>query len=119
MTHVVDPQGLHQDGLNSLFYNGLKTPIIIAQVMTFSNCKRKKKVNLESVRINVLSLLAGNTVFLVLNWNRNYPGCIYPCIKFNGIAMYWELTILCHFKVIMDGQTVRQTDRRTQTASIQ
>ena len=29
---IVEPQGLHQDGLNSLSYNGLKTPIIIAHV---------------------------------------------------------------------------------------
>ena len=30
---MVEPQGLHQDGLNSLsHYNGLKTPIIIAHV---------------------------------------------------------------------------------------
>ena len=29
---IVDPQGLHQDGPNSLPYNGLKTPIIISYV---------------------------------------------------------------------------------------
>ena len=29
---IVEPQGLHQDGLNSLSYNGLKTTIIIAHV---------------------------------------------------------------------------------------
>ena len=30
---IVEPQALHQDGLNSLSYhNGLKTPIIIANV---------------------------------------------------------------------------------------
>ena len=29
---IVETQGLHQDGLISLSYNGLKTPIIIAPV---------------------------------------------------------------------------------------
>ena len=33
---IVEPQDLHQDGLNSL------SPIIIAHVMTFSNAKEKK-----------------------------------------------------------------------------
>ena len=39
---IVEPQDLHQDGLNFLSYSGLKTPIIIAHVMTFSNAKEKK-----------------------------------------------------------------------------
>ena len=29
---VMEPQGLHQDGLNVMSYNGLKTTIIVAQV---------------------------------------------------------------------------------------
>ena len=29
---IVEPQGLHQDGLNYMSYNSLKTPIIIAHV---------------------------------------------------------------------------------------
>ena len=29
---IVEPPGLQQDGLNSLPYSGLKSPIIIAQV---------------------------------------------------------------------------------------
>ena len=29
---IVESQGLHQDGLNSLSYNGLKTPVINAHV---------------------------------------------------------------------------------------
>ena len=39
---IVEPPGLHQDGLNSLPDSGLKFPIINAHVMTFSNCKRKE-----------------------------------------------------------------------------
>ena len=34
---IVEPQGLHQDYLNSLSYNGLKTPIIIAHVYDILN----------------------------------------------------------------------------------
>ena len=34
-------------------------------------------------------------------------GYIYPPIKF--ISMYWELTMLCHFKVIADGHTHTRT----------
>ena len=30
--NIVEPQGFHQDDLNSLPYNGLKNPIIIAHV---------------------------------------------------------------------------------------
>ena len=40
--NIVDPQGLQQDGLNSLSYDGLNTPIIIAHVYDFSNCKRRE-----------------------------------------------------------------------------
>ena len=40
---IVEPPGLHLDGLNSLLYSGLKPPIIIAHMcMTFSSCKRKE-----------------------------------------------------------------------------
>ena len=39
---IDDPQGLCQDGLNSLSHSGLETPIIIAHVYDISNCKRKK-----------------------------------------------------------------------------
>ena len=38
---MVEPEGLHQDDLNYLPYNGLKTPIIIV-CKAFSNCKRQK-----------------------------------------------------------------------------
>ena len=34
---IVEPQGYHQDALNSLSYNGLKTPIIIAHFILQKN----------------------------------------------------------------------------------
>ena len=38
---IVEPQGLHQDGLISLSYNGLKPQLSLHMCMTFSNCKRR------------------------------------------------------------------------------
>ena len=49
--NIVEPQVLHQDGLNYLCYNGLKTPIIIAhvyesfQVEVVSNITQNHSIN--------------------------------------------------------------------------
>ena len=44
---IVERQGSHQDGLNSLSYNGLKTPITLHMCKTFSNCKENDQTILN------------------------------------------------------------------------
>ena len=50
---IVELQGLYRDDLNSLSYNGLKTPIIIAHMYDISNCKKKKKIGQVGVCSNI------------------------------------------------------------------
>ena len=55
---IVEPQCLHQDGLNFLSYNGLNAPIIIALVYDIFLIAKEKKLKLG--KVGVVSNIAQN-----------------------------------------------------------
>ena len=63
----------------------------------------------ESVVTNDVVLVLGECQISMATYFSEVSTLVYSCI-----AMYWELTMLCQFKVIADGQTHRHTERQPQ-----
>ena len=100
---IVEPQGLHQDDLNSLCYNSSKTRIIIANIMTFCNCKRKKmKIAQVGVGSNIaqnhssrLQEVTSGHCWPKFTWNVDQK---WNYVKLESIRKLLRITRLTHRK---------------------
>ena len=61
-----------------------------------------------SVVTNAVVLVLGECQFSIPKYLWRISTLLYSCI-----VMYWELTMLCHFKLITHVNTHRQTHRQT------